>query len=190
MEAIAVLNAGSSSLKYSVFVDDGGRDSDGDGDSLRLLLRGQAEALFTTPRFVAKDPNGAVLDERSWPEGTSLGHAGALDCLVEFVGANFSNLRLGAVGHRVVHGGRNFALPTRIDASVVEALKALVPLAPLHQPHNLAPIEALMERRPDLPQVACFDTAFHRGQPLVAQSFALPRAFTERGVLRCGVHGL
>ena len=190
MDAIAVLNAGSSSLKYSVFVDDGGRDSDGDGDNLSLLVRGQAEALFTRPRFVAKDPAGKVLDERTWPDGTKLGHAGALDCIVGFVTERFPDLRLAAVGHRVVHGGRDYTRPTRIDAGVLDALKALVPLAPLHQPHNLAPVETLLELRPDLPQVACFDTAFHRSQPPLAQMFALPRKFTERGVLRYGFHGL
>jgi acetate kinase len=188
MDAIAVLNAGSSSLKFSVFAH--GRDTDGDGDSLSLVVRGQAEALFTKPHFVAKNPEGKVLEERSWPEGTALGHAGALDFLVETFTRHFGGLRLRAVGHRVVHGGRNYAQPTRIDSGVVEALKALIPLAPLHQPHNLAPIEALIARRPDLPQVACFDTAFHRNQPAVAQSFALPRVYTERGVLRYGFHGL
>jgi acetate kinase len=94
------------------------------------------------------------------------------------------------VGHRVVHGGLEYSKPVRVDAGIVAALEKYIPLAPLHQPHNLAPIKALLERAPQLPQVACFDTAFHRGQPSVAQAFALPKAITDRGVLRYGFHGL
>ena len=95
-----------------------------------------------------------------------------------------------AVGHRVVHGGLEYAQPVRVDAAVLAALEKYVPLAPLHQPHNLAPIRALLERSPQLPQVACFDTAFHRGAPAVAQAFALPKSITDRGVRRYGFHGL
>ncbi|MFD1692440.1 hypothetical protein ACFSHR_15690 [Azotobacter chroococcum] len=95
-----------------------------------------------------------------------------------------------AVGHRVVHGGQEYSLPVRVDAGVLAKLEKLVPLAPLHQPHNLAPIRAVAERAPQLPQVACFDTAFHRRQPELAQLFALPPAITERGVRRYGFHGL
>ncbi len=182
MDAIAVLNAGSSSIKFSLFV-----ESDGE---LALSARGQAEGLFTSPRFVAKDAAGQVLGERSWGDGVRLGHDGALDHLVSFLRTNLSQHRLVAVGHRVVHGGLEYAEPLRVDATVLAALEKYVPLAPLHQPHNLAPIRALLERAPELPQVACFDTAFHRGQPAVAQAFALPKAITERGVRRYGFHGL
>ena len=107
-----------------------------------------------------------------------------------FLRQRLTEHRLVGVGHRVVHGGPEYAQPVRVDASVLAALEKYVPLAPLHQPHNLAPIRALLERLPQLPQIACFDTAFHRGQPPVAQAFALPKAITERGVIRYGFHGL
>ncbi|MFO1311437.1 MAG: acetate/propionate family kinase [Burkholderiales bacterium] len=180
--AIAVLNAGSSSLKFSLFADN--------PDGLQLVARGQAEGLFTSPRFVAKDAGGAVLDEKSWGEGVSLGHEGALDHLVDMLRARFAGRRLAAVGHRVVHGGPEYSRPIRLTPAIVDALEKYVPLAPLHQPHNLSPIRLLLARDPSLPQVACFDTAFHRNQPPVAQAFALPRRITERGVLRYGFHGL
>ena len=181
-DAIAVLNAGSSSLKFSLYADRSGE--------LGLVARGQAEALFTSPKFIAKDGDGNVVDQKAWGAGHALGHEGALDYLVGILRAHYSDHRLAAVGHRVVHGGLEYARPTRVDAGVVAALEKYVPLAPLHQPHNLAPIRLLLARDPKLPQVACFDTAFHRAQPEVAQAFALPRRITERGVQRYGFHGL
>jgi acetate kinase len=181
-DAIAVLNAGSSSLKFSVFA-----QSDGD---LELIARGQAEGLHTAPRFVAKDGAGKVLGEKSWGEGAKLGHEGALDHLVTLLRAEFAEHRLVGIGHRVVHGGTEYTRPVRVDRKVLEALEKYIPLAPLHQPHNLAPIRALLERSPDLPQVACFDTSFHSGAPPVSQAFALPRAIADRGVRRYGFHGL
>lgn len=182
VDAIAVLNAGSSSFKFSLF----SRIADG----LALVARGQAEGLYTSPRFVAKDRSGAVIDEKVWSDGMSLGHGGALDHLVAFLRERLADHRLVGVGHRVVHGGLEYTKPVRVDASVVMALEKYIPLAPLHQPHNLAPIRMLLERLPQLPQVACFDTAFHRGQPPVAQAFALPKSITGRGVIRYGFHGL
>jgi acetate kinase len=182
MDAIAVLNAGSSSIKFSLFT-----ATDGD---LVLSARGQAEGLYTSPRFVAKDAAGRVLGEKTWSEGARIGHDGALDHLVAFLRTELAEHRLVAVGHRVVHGGLEFGEPVRVDATRLAALEKYIPLAPLHQPHNLAPIRVLLERTPALPQVACFDTAFHRGQPPVAQAFALPKAITDRGVRRYGFHGL
>jgi acetate kinase len=182
MDAIVVVNAGSSSVKFSLFT-----ASDGD---LALVARGQAEGLFTSPRFVAKGADGAVLEEKKWGDGVELGHGGALDHLVAFLPVQFPQHRLVAVGHRVVHGGLEYNKPVRVDAAVVTALEKFIPLAPLHQPHNLAPIRAMLERSPALVQVACFDTAFHRGQPAVAQSFALPKSITDLGVRRYGFHGL
>ena len=182
VDAIAVLNAGSSSIKFAVFVED--------GDALSLVARGQAEGLFTSPRFVAKNGEGKVLGEKAWGEGVQLGHGGALDHLIGFLRSELAGYRLAGVGHRVVHGGLEYGEPVRLDARVLEALGKFVPLAPLHQPHNLAPVKALLERAPDLPQVACFDTAFHRHQPPVAQAFALPKSITDRGVRRYGFHGL
>ncbi len=182
MDAVAVLNAGSSSVKFSLFT--------AAGSELALAARGQAEGLFTSPRFVAKDADGRTLAEKSWGEGVQLGHDGALDHLVAFLRTDFAQHRLVAVGHRVVHGGLDYSEPVRVDAAVLSALEKFVPLAPLHQPHNLAPIRALIKLAPSLPQVACFDTAFHRNQPGVAQAFALPKAITDRGVRRYGFHGL
>ena len=175
-DAIAVLNAGSSSLKFSVFTER--------GDEFELTARGQAEGLYTAPRFVAKDGAGKLLDEKSWGAGVKLGHDGALDHLVAFLRAELAEHRLVGVGHRVVHGGLEYAQPVRLDTTILAALEKYIPLAPLHQPHNLAPIRGLLERSPQLPQVACFDTSFHSGAPVVSQAFALPKAITDRGVRR------
>ena len=181
-DAIVVLNAGSSSFKFSLF----GMA----GRELELVARGQAEGLYTSPRFVAKDGAGKVLDEKSWGDGESLGHEGALDHLVGFLRGRADGYQLVGVGHRVVHGGLEYSQPARVTAPVLQALEKYIPLAPLHQPHNLAPIRGLLQRAPDLPQVACFDTAFHRSMPPVAQAFALPKSITDRGVVRYGFHGL
>ncbi len=134
-DAIAVLNAGSSSFKFSLFAEG--------AKGVALVARGQAEGLYTSPRFVAKDGSGAVIDEKSWGEGVELGHTGALDHLVAFLRKRLAEHRLVGVGHRVVHGGLEYTKHVRVDASVLDALEKYVPLAPLHQPHNLAPIRAL-----------------------------------------------
>ncbi|HTR58697.1 MAG TPA: acetate/propionate family kinase [Casimicrobiaceae bacterium] len=181
-DAIAVLNAGSSSIKFSLFAES--------GRALDLIARGQTEGIYTAPRFAARDRDGKTLGDKSWGEGVKLGHDGALDHLVAFLRSQLGQSRLAGVGHRVVHGGLEYSRPVRVDAKVLSALEKYVPLAPLHQPHNLAPIRTLLARAPELPQVACFDTAFHRVQPEVAQAFALPRSITERGVRRYGFHGL
>jgi acetate kinase len=180
--AIAVLNAGSSSVKFSVFVETGA--------DLQLQVRGQIEGLFTAPRFVAKGTDGTVLAEKDWGEGARLGHDGALDHLIGFLREQRGALTLAGVGHRVVHGGMEYAQPVRVDAKVLAALEKYVPLAPLHQPHNLAPIRRLLERSPNLPQVACFDTAFHRSNAELVQMFGLPQAMFDEGVRRYGFHGL
>jgi acetate kinase len=180
--AIAVLNAGSSSVKFSVFVEQ--------ADELGLQVRGQIEGLFMAPHFVAKGADGRVLSEKHWGEGTRLGHDGALDVLIEYLREHGGGLRLTGVGHRVVHGGLEYATPVCVDAGVLDALQKYVPLAPLHQPHNLAPIRRLLERTPDLPQVACFDTAFHRTHADLVQMFGLPHAMFGEGVRRYGFHGL
>jgi acetate kinase len=181
-DALVVLNAGSSSLKFSVFLD---------GAPPRPLFRGQLEGLLTRPHFLARDASGGVLGEREWAVGTNLGHQGAIEFLFTWGrGGALGGHQVAAVGHRVVHGGVNFLRPALITAEVLTALEALVPLAPLHQPHNLAAIKAVSRHAPQLPQVACFDTAFHRAQPSVAQAFALPRCYAEEGVRRYGFHGL
>jgi acetate kinase len=182
-DAILVLNAGSSSLKFTVF-------AVGDGDALEVWVRGALEALSGAARFRATDARGAVVGEHAWPADAPPHHAGALDFLFDWLQGRGGAARLAAVGHRVVHGGTEFAAPVRIDPAVLAKLDGLVPLAPLHQPHNLLPIRSIAERRPGLAQVACFDTAFHRSAPALAQAFALPRSITDGGVHRYGFHGL
>lgn len=180
--AIVVLNAGSSSIKFSLFLERDGK--------LELDIRGQIEGLYTGARLVSKTQDGAVKAEKAWPEGFTLGHEGALDHLIAHLRSELLDDRLLGIGHRVVHGGPAYTRPVRVDGDVLKVLETFVPLAPLHQPHNLAPIRRALERVPDLPQVACFDTAFHRSQPEVAQMFALPAELREAGVMRYGFHGL
>jgi acetate kinase len=181
-DTIAVLNAGSSSIKFSIFTERDGK--------LELIARGQTEELYTAPHFMARNRDGRLLGEKSWGQGVKLGHDGALDHLLGFLRTELAAHDLSGVGHRVVHGGLEFAQPIRVDKTVLAALEKYIPLAPLHQPHNLAPIRTLLRLAPKLPQVACFDTAFHRTQPPVAQAFALPKSITDRGVRRYGFHGL
>jgi acetate kinase len=181
-DAILVVNAGSSSIKFSLFLEQ--------GEALDLLLGGQIEGLYTAARFKARDAAGAVVSERQWAAGEPLGHDGAVMHLADFLRVQLGAHRLAAVGHRVVHGGLDYAAPVRLTTKIVDRLAHFIPLAPLHQPHNLAPIRLLLANRPELLQVACFDTAFHRGQPEIAQAFALPLKITERGVRRYGFHGL
>jgi acetate kinase len=181
-DAILVLNAGSSSIKFLLFAERNG--------ALEPVVRGQIEGLHTAPRFTARDANGGQLGEKSWGEGVSLGHDGAVTYLADFLRDNSGGLELIAVGHRVVHGGPVYTQPARLDRDVLAALEKFVPLAPLHQPHNLAPIRMLLERRPELLQVACFDTAFHATNPDIARRFAIPAELHDAGVRRYGFHGL
>ena len=181
-DAIVVLNAGSSSVKFSLFVERAGARAP--------AIRGQGEARCTTPHFGAKGPDGVVLSEKTWTGGVALGHDGALEHLLGVLRERLASDRLVGVGHRVVHGGALYDRPVRIDAEVLADLRRFEPLAPLHQPHNLAPIAAILERAPDLPQVACFDTSFHRSNPALAQMFGLPYEMFEQGVRRYGFHGL
>jgi acetate kinase len=181
-DAILVLNAGSSSLKFSVFQPGSG--------SNRLLARGQVEGIGTAPRFILRGAQGEVIEDQALAVDVGGGHEQALGLVLERCQKQLGGDRLVAVGHRVVHGGVKFAVPVRIDAAVLAALEQLIPLAPLHQPHNLAAIRAVQLRAPLLPQVACFDTAFHQSQPEVAQRFALPWRFTDEGIRRYGFHGL
>jgi acetate kinase len=182
-DAILVLNAGSSSLKFSLFA--------ARGPGLDLVAGGQVEGIYTAPVFTAKDAAGAPAGEQRWDAGAGLGHDGALAHILDWVKARYGgDHRLRAVGHRVVHGGAAHAAPARVDRALVSGLEQLVPLAPLHLPHNLSPMRALLARAPELPQVACFDTAMHRTQPLLEQMFALPAELDAAGVRRYGFHGL
>ena len=179
---LLVLNAGSSSIKFSVF-EVGERAA-----APTLRVRGEVDGLGARPRFVAKDEAGARLADDGLAAGAT--HDDALGTMLAWIEARLADAELIAAGHRVVHGGVRHASPVRITAEVMQELEALVPLAPLHQPHNLEAIKALAKRRPALSQVACFDTAFHATQPAVAQAFALPRALGEAGIKRYGFHGL
>jgi acetate kinase len=178
-----VLNAGSSSLKFQVF------DAGGSG-RLNRIYRGVYAGLKGAPHFLVTDVGGEVVAEQSWHDTDRFGHTEALDHLASWLGEHRHDYRLEAVGHRVVHGGTNHSDAALVDKQLVEELERLIPLAPLHQPHNLEPIRILCDIRPNLPQVASFDTAFHRSQPEIAQLYALPRRMIDAGVRRYGFHGL
>lgn len=182
IDVILVLNAGSSSIKFSAYKIDQGRPE--------LDLHGKIEEIYTAPCFIARDASGESIGAKQWGAETCLGHEGAIAYLGEFLRSHRDGRRLVAVAHRVVHGGAEFSSPVRVDAQVTEKLERLIPLAPLHQPHNLKPIRTIAERQPQLPQFACFDTAFHHDQPEVARAFALPAAIAAHGVRRYGFHGL
>jgi acetate kinase len=182
-EAVLVLNAGSSSIKFSVF-------ALGQGARLRLDANGQIEGIGTRPRFVARDAAGAELLSETLALAGPDGHAQALRRLGDWLRDRLADDRVLAVGHRVVHGGVDYDRPVAIDGAVMDRLERLVPLAPLHQPHNLAAIRAIQAQMPGLLQVACFDTAFHRSHPELADWFALPRRLYDAGIRRYGFHGL
>ncbi len=178
---LLTLNAGSSSLKASLF--------EIGGAGPRLALKAEVAGVGAAPRFTACDPSGRVVDERAWTDAGPAFEA-LLDNVIAWAESHLGAAALAAVGHRVVHGGQDHVRPERVTPDLLTALDRLVPLAPLHQPHNLAPIRAIAAARPALPQVACFDTAFHATLPPVATWFALPRAYGEAGVRRYGFHGL
>jgi acetate kinase len=179
-DCVIVINAGSSSIKFSMF----------SGPALELALRGKIENLYAgVTRFIAQDAGGKLLGERHWPDAP-INHEEGMRFLVDFAQTHLDGHRVVAVGHRIVHGGVQYSQPQMLDDGVLRELDKLVPLAPLHLPHNLAPVRAVARLAPDVPQVGCFDTAFHAGQPAVAQAFALPAHITERGVRRYGFHGL
>jgi acetate kinase len=179
-DVVLVLNAGSSSVKFCTFR----RGAAG----LERELRGQVSGLSTMPHLAARR-GGEVIAEHTLQDGP-LSHRDALGLLLDFLDREIGGARIAGVGHRVVHGGLEFMAPTRVDATTVERLERYVPLAPLHQPHNLAAIRLMLERLPGVPEIACFDTAFHRTIPEVAQLFALPPRFAAAGVRRYGFHGL
>jgi len=179
---VLVLNAGSSSLKFCVY-------EAGDAAAWRQKARGQIEGIGTAPRFSAKDEAGAKLDDQALDPSVRDARS-ALQFLAGWLRARFEGTRVLGVGHRVVHGGAKYAAPTVVTPEVLDELRSLVPLAPLHQPYNLAAIEAVLERLPGVPQVACFDTSFHRGHEAVAEIVPLPEDIRRRGVQRYGFHGL
>jgi acetate kinase len=181
-DAILALNAGSSSIKFGLFE---GREGSGIG----LMSKGGIEGIGGDPHFTATGSDGSKLEDKRW-RGKDAEYDAMVGALLTWAEGHVKPDTLVAVGHRVVHGGRDFIAPVRLTAEIVEQLDALTPLAPLHQPHSLAPIRTLMALRPSLPQVACFDTAFHHTMPAIATRFALPREYEAEGVLRYGFHGL
>ena len=180
MDRIAVMNAGSSSIKFALFDHD---------EAQSLLFRGQVENIGVAPRLGVEGPDGEKVAEHEWG-ARELDHKSATKVILETAIGLLGGKPVGAVGHRVVHGGSEFAAPTVVTSEVIASLKKLCPLAPLHQPHNIAPIEAIRSAAPHIHQVACFDTAFHQSQSRLAYSFALPRELTDSGVRRYGFHGL
>jgi acetate kinase len=182
MDTILVVNAGSSSVKFQVFAADAGR-------TLRRQIKGQMDGIGTRPRLRASDADGNVIVERSLaPEEVT-----DVPAALQVAGAwlrDAHDIKPLAVGHRVVHGGPEYSQPILIDRKVLDHLQRYAPLAPLHQPNNLAPIRSIFEQSPQLPQVACFDTAFHRGHSAVADHYAIPERFYAEGVRRYGFHGL
>jgi len=183
--AISVINSGSSSIKFSLYNGSGKED-------LTLVFRGQADGIGVAPRFVAKTAAGETLAEKSWPNSPEINHESLMAHIIGWIRENRRklNLDLMGVGHRVVHGGDLYSCPVRVDETVLQSLETFIPLAPLHQPHNLGPMRAVLKLGADIPQVACFDTSFHRTNPPQAQMYALPRHLAEEGIRRYGFHGL
>lgn len=180
MDTILVVNAGSSSLKFEAFAV---------AQGLRKLLRGQMEGIGTAPRLVVKGHDGEILVEQDHSQTDVADLPSAMMVVGAWLREHHEG-RLVAVGHRIVHGGPDYDRPVLINEQVLDDLERLVPLAPLHQPNNLAPIRAVMQRRPDLPQIACFDTSFHRGHSPLTSHYAIPEHFFGEGVRRYGFHGL
>lgn len=180
---VITLNAGSSSIKFALFEVDGGTP--------KALAIGLAEVAGEERRITVRDAAGTVTHKEDWHAGSGIPfHTNALRRVLEWRKATFPDANVVAAGHRVVHGGIDFAAPVIVTDEVLNKLRALVPLAPLHEPHNIAGIEAAREAWPHVQQVACFDTGFHRAHPFVNDVFALPRRFYDEGVRRYGFHGL
>ena len=180
-DAILVLNAGSSSIKFSLFA------CPQSTQPLTLIYKGAMTGIGTDAKFKATDAQGMVLSEQNLG---SAHHQETLSVLLDWVESHGDGMNIVAAGHRVVHGGGVYSAPVSVSAEVFKRLEEFVPLAPLHQPHNLAPIQVLNTLKPGILQVACFDTAFHTTQPAVAQAFALPREISAQGIKRYGFHGL
>jgi len=181
-DAILALNAGSSSIKFALYAR---RPNTADPFP---IADGEIEGIGDAPRLTIREMTGETAVKRELPAGSD--HEKLLHLVLEWIDDHLDGRSLMAVGHRVVHGGTDFSAPILTDETILSRLERLVPLAPLHQPHNLAAIRCLAEAAPDLPQVACFDTGFHRTNSSLATTFALPRTLTDEGVRRYGFHGL
>jgi len=183
--SISVINSGSSSIKFSLY-------REAENNCLSQVFRGQVEGIGVAPQFIAKNPNGDLLDKQTWPNNPEYNHETLMTYIINWIREHRQALKLEllGVGHRVVHGGTNFSSPVIVNDKVLDKLKSLIPLAPLHQPHNIGPIRTVAKLYPNLSQVACFDTAFHATNPRHAKLFALPRDLIREGVYRYGFHGL
>ncbi|MFD1508109.1 acetate/propionate family kinase [Lacimonas salitolerans] len=181
MAHVLVLNAGSSSLKFGLFTAQAEPEP---------LATGLVDRIGGAARLVLKDAQGKPLHDADLPSDQARDHHGALQAALAQIEARFADAQVQAVGHRIVHGGQHFADPVELTPDVMTKLHTLVPFAPLHQPHNLAGVQAAMAEFPQARQVACFDTAFHRSHPFVNDTFALPRSYYDKGVRRYGFHGL
>jgi acetate kinase len=182
-DSLLVLNAGSSSIKFQLF-------AVAARHQLELRLKGQIDGIGSRPRLLAKTAGGEVLADKEWSKAQVPAVPAALDMAIPILREQIAGSLPLAVGHRVVHGGPDLSQPALVTDSVLQRLERLAPLAPLHQLNNLAPIKAIMMRHPGLPQVACFDTAFHRGHPQIADRFAIPEELYHEGIRRYGFHGL
>lgn len=182
-QGILVINAGSSSIKFSVYAVT-------DGSSLELHSKGLIEGIGGKPYALAKGGDGSPIGERSWQADEPNDFQSCFAELVRWLLQHLKDVELAGVGHRIVHGGPELDCPVLLDAKTIEALETLIPLAPLHQPSNLLAAKKSLELTPDIPNVACFDTAFHRTQPRVADAFGLPSAYYDSGVRRYGFHGM
>ena len=181
-DTILTINAGSSSIKFALF-------GVGPSGALERTARGEVERLTTEPSLVICGRDGAVLEKKDWGKETP-GFETVVRTVIDRIEAHQGDGPFVAVGHRVVHGGSTHVQPERITPDLLADLEGLVPLAPLHQKHNLDPIRALMSLRPGLPQVACFDTAFHSSMAPVAYRYALPPEYEAKGIRKYGFHGL
>ena len=181
--AIIVINAGSTSLKFAAYAVDA-------SGSPPLLCRGQIDGMQDDPHFVAKNPAGKPLDAHEWGEGHAIDHRTALHFVITWLEANLADMKVVAAGHRVVLGGTRFEVPVRIDGEVLDYLDSLSVMEPSHQTFNVRGARALAEAFPGLPQVACFDSSFHRTMPEVAQIYALPQEVRDAGARHWGYHGI
>lgn len=182
-EAIVVFNAGSTSLKFGAYAVDA-------AGSLPLLCRGRIDSMHGDPHFVVRDTAGKPVDAHEWGEGHAIDHKTGLHFVITWLEAHLADTKVAAAGHRVVLGGTRFEAPVRLDGDVLDYLDSLAAMEPSHQPFNVAGARAFAEAFPGLPQVACFDTSFHRTMPEAAQMYALPKEVRDAGVRHWGYHGI
>jgi len=179
-KAVLVFNSGSSSVKFSVFALN--------EDSLDVIIEGQIDGVVGDTKLIGKDAYGKVIEEKDLSDCESF--SSLFTNLLEWIESHDNGAKIVAAGHRVVHGGKKFSAPVLVTEEIIDELEDLTPLAPLHQPYNVEPIKTLMQLYPNLPQVACFDTAFHRTQDKLAEMYPLPRDLIDEGIIRYGFHGL